>query len=154
MKFISYNIRGLGSLEKRKVIQKIVKFHRPWILCVQETKLESINDFLCSSLWGNQNYGFSYRPSLGAYGGILTIWDTEEVDVIITRSLAHVVIIQGKMVKNGADFSLANVYAPCDPLRWQDVWNHLGTIIVNFRETYWCVCGDFNAFRSPAERKS
>ena len=153
MKFISYNIRGLGSFEKRKEIQKIVKLHRPWVLCVQETKLESINDFLCSSLWGNQNYRFSYRPSAGASGGILTIWDTTEVDVIITRSLAHV-IIQGKMVKIGADFSLANLYALCDPLRQQDVWNNLGTMIGNFREACWCVCGDFNSIRSFAERKS
>jgi len=121
------------------IIQKIVKFHRPWILCVQEIKLESINDFLCSSLWGNQNYGFSYRPSVGASGGILTIWDSTEVDVIITRSLAHVVIIQGKMVKNGADFSLANVYAPCDSLRRQVVWTHLGTIIGNFRDMLVCL---------------
>ena len=94
-----------------------MKFHLPWVLCVQETKLKSINDFLCSSLWGNQNYGFSYKPFVGASGGILTILDSTEVDVIITRSLTHVVIIQGKMEKNVADFSLANVYAPCDPLR-------------------------------------
>jgi len=106
---------------------------------VVKMKLESINDFLCSSLWGNQNYGFSYRPSVGASGGILTIWDSTEVDVIITRSLAHVVIIQGKMVKNGADFSLANVYAPCDSLRRQVVWTHLGTIIGNFRDMLVCL---------------
>ena len=49
---------------------------------------------------------------MGASGGILTIWDTTEVDVMITRSMAHVVIIQGKMIQNGADFSIANVYAP------------------------------------------
>jgi len=45
---------------------------------------------------------------------------------MITRSMAHVVIIQGKMLKNGADFALANVYAPCEPLRRQDLWNQLG----------------------------
>jgi len=149
-----YNIRGLRSFEKKKEIQKIVKFHRPWILCVQETKLETINDFLCALLWGNQNYGFSYRPFVGASGGILTLSDTAEVDIKITRSMPHVFIIQGKMVKNGAEFSLANDYAPCDPLRRQDVWTQLGTIIRNFRETSWCVCGDFNAIRSQPERKS
>jgi len=99
-------------LRKKKEIQKMVKFYRPWILCVQETKLEIINDFFCASLWGNPYHSYSYRPSVGASGGILTIWDTTEVDVMITRSMAHVVIIQGKMIQNGADFSIANVYAP------------------------------------------
>ena len=96
MKFISYNISGLGSFEKRKEIQKIVKLHRPWILCVQETKLEIINGFLCSSLWGNQHYGFSYRSSVGAFGGILTIWDSTGVDVIITRSLLMLLLFKAK----------------------------------------------------------
>jgi hypothetical protein len=81
---------------------------------VQETKLEVINEFLCLSLWGNQKFGFSYRPSVGASGGILTIWDKDKVDVRITRSMAHFIIIQGFMVKNGGEFFLANVYAPCD----------------------------------------
>ena len=132
----------------------MVKFYRPWILCVQETKLEIINDFFCASLWGNPYHSYSYRPSVGASGGILTIWDTTEVDVMITRSMAHVVIIQGKMLQNGADFSLANVYAPCESLRRQDVWNQLGLVISNFRDSSWCVCGDFNAIRSQVERKS
>jgi len=72
---------------------------------------------------------------VGASGGILTIWDTTEVDVMITRSMAHVVIIQGKMLQNGADFSLANVYTPCESLRRQDVWNQLGLVISNFRDS-------------------
>jgi exonuclease III len=154
MKYISYNIRGLGSWEKRKEIQKLVKQHRPWILCVQETKLEVINEFLCVSLWGNQNFGFSYRPSVGASGGILTLWNKDEVDVRITRSMAHVIIIQGFMVKNGGEFALANVYAPCDSVGRQDVWLRLGLLLNNLSELSWCVCGDFNAIRSSSERRS
>ena len=131
-----------------------MKFHRPWILCIQETKLENIDDFLCATLWGSQTFGYSYKPSVGASGGILTLWDTVEVDVWLTRSIAHVIIIQGVMVKNGGEFSLANVYAPCDPLGRQDVWTRLGSLLSNFSDFCWCVCGDFNAIRSPAERES
>jgi len=58
------------------------------------------------------------------------------------------------MLKNGVEFSLANVYALCDPLRRQGVWNQLGTVISNFRESSWCVCGYFNAIRSQVERRS
>ena len=131
-----------------------MKYHRPLILCVQETKLENINDVLCASLWGNQNFGFSYRPSVGASGDILTIWDTTEVDVRITRSMAHVIIIQGNMLKNGGEFAVANVYSPCDTLRRQNVWAQLDMILSNYRDLSWCVCGDFNAIRSQAERRS
>lgn len=81
-----------------------------------------------------------------ASGGIQTLWDIVEVDVWLTRSMAHVIIIQGVMVKNGGEFTLANVYAPCDPLTRQDVWTRLGSILSNFSDLCWCVCvcGDFN----------
>jgi len=62
-----------------------VKFYRPWILCVQETKLEIINDFFYASLWGNAHYGFSYRPSVGASGGIFTIWDMAEFMLLLFK---------------------------------------------------------------------
>jgi len=106
MKVISYNIRGLGSSEKRKEILKLVKHHRQWILCIQEPKLEVVNDFVCVSQWGNSSFGYSYRPSVGASGGILTLWDSAEVDVWVTRSIDNVVIIQGHFIKNGDDFTL------------------------------------------------
>lgn len=91
---------------------------------------------------------------MGASCGILTLWDTVEVDVWLTRSIAHVIIVQGVMVKNGGQFAIANVYAPCDPLDRQDGWTRLGPLLSNFSDLCWCVCGDFNAIRSPVERKS
>jgi len=97
---------------------------------------------------------FDEKSTYSASDGILTIWDTAEVDVRITRSMAHVIIIQGNMLKNGGEFVVANVYAPCDPLRRQDVWAQLGMILSNYRDLSWCVCGDFNAIWSQAERRS
>jgi hypothetical protein len=54
----------------------------------------------------------------------------------------------------GASLPFANVYAPCDTLSRPDVWTRLGSILSNFSDLCWCVCGDFNAIRSPYERKS
>ncbi|GAU39751.1 hypothetical protein TSUD_219940 [Trifolium subterraneum] len=52
MKIISWNIRGLGRLEKRKEVCKLVGDLKPLILCLLETKLQSylfIREM--SSLW-------------------------------------------------------------------------------------------------------
>jgi len=51
------------------------------ILCIQETKLQSCDDFICASLWGASSHSFSFYPLVGAYGGLLTMWDSNEVDV-------------------------------------------------------------------------
>jgi len=60
---------------------KLVKKFRPWILCIQETRLATIDEFFYASFWGNTDVVFSYKPSMGASGGILSLWDTSEVEV-------------------------------------------------------------------------
>jgi hypothetical protein len=73
MRIISRNIRGLGGLVKRKEVRKMVGEKNPSIVCLQETKLPLCDVFLCSSLWGNSPHSFSFRPSVEASGGLLTI---------------------------------------------------------------------------------
>ncbi|MCI41742.1 cytochrome P450, partial [Trifolium medium] len=99
MKIISGNIRGLGGLEKRNEVRKLVGDLNPLILCLQETKLQTCDDFLCSTLWGNSPHAFSYRPSVGASGGQLTLWDSSEVDVWSTESREHVLWCHGRFTK-------------------------------------------------------
>ncbi|PNX68941.1 endonuclease/exonuclease/phosphatase family protein [Trifolium pratense] len=90
MKIVSWNIRGLGGLEKRKEV-----------LC------------LMSSL-------FVLR--LGRRGGLLTIWDPSEVVMRSTKSRDHVLWCHGRFLKTGEDFSVANVYAPCDDIAKQQLF--------------------------------
>ena len=61
MKVVSWNVRGLGGLEKRREERKLVGEKSPFILCLQETKLAVCDDILCTSLWGDPNHAFSYR---------------------------------------------------------------------------------------------
>jgi hypothetical protein len=82
MKIITWNIRGLGGLEKRKEVRKLVGDLNPSIVCLQETKLQTCDVFLCSSLWGNSPHAFSYRPSAEASGGLLTLCVTPKPIII------------------------------------------------------------------------
>jgi hypothetical protein len=36
MKFISYNVRGLGGFDKRCEVRKLVEDNKPFVLCLQE----------------------------------------------------------------------------------------------------------------------
>ncbi|XP_045831047.1 exodeoxyribonuclease-like [Trifolium pratense] len=154
MKIISWNIRGLGGFEKRKEVLKLVGDLKPFIICLQETKLQSCDVFLCSTLWGSSSHAFSFRPSVGASGGLLTLWDTSEVEVWSTESREHVLWCRGRFVKSGEEFLLANVYAPCDDGAKQVLWDSLSMRIqASWREMV-CVCGDFNAARHVDERRS
>ncbi|GAU44274.1 hypothetical protein TSUD_135150 [Trifolium subterraneum] len=118
MKIISWNIRGLGGLEKRKEVRKLVGDQYHILLCLQETKLQTCEDYLCSTLWGNSYHAFSYRPS------------------------------------SGEEFSVANVYAPCDIGAKQEFWDSLSVRIQTLERRRVCVCRDFNAVRNLDERRS
>ncbi|GAU21183.1 hypothetical protein TSUD_11000 [Trifolium subterraneum] len=152
MKIISYNIRGLGSCVKRREILNIVKEKKPDILCIQESKMNCVDEGLGKALWGSPEVGFSFKPSAGASGGIITLWNSNTVEVVYSVSFEHVLIIHGLFKKDNKAFFVANVYAPCDGNGKQLLWDRLGARLLN-SDVSWCVCGDFNSIRSDEERK-
>ncbi|XP_045822163.1 exodeoxyribonuclease-like [Trifolium pratense] len=147
MKIVSWNIRGLGGLEKRKAVGNLVGELKPFILCLQETKLQNYDVLLCSNLWGSSFHGFSFRPSVGASGGILTLWDSSEVEMWWTESREHVLWCHGRFTKSGKEFFVANIYAPCDDLAKQRLWESISERLLSLVGKRVCVCGDFNAVK-------
>lgn len=52
MKIVSFNIRGAGSLVKSKAVRDLIFKLRVDFCCLQETKLENMNESVVRSLWG------------------------------------------------------------------------------------------------------
>jgi exonuclease III len=154
MKIVSWNVRGLGRLDKRKEVCKLVREKNPFIVCLQETKVQNCDDLLSRSLWGSSSLCYSFRPSVGSSGGLLTLWDTSEVDIWSSMSRDHVLWCHGRFIKSGEEFMVANVYAPCDSAAKQGLWDSLSLRLQSLRGMRVCVCGDFNAVRGPNERRS
>jgi hypothetical protein len=50
MKLLSWNVRGLGGLEKRKKVKGLLNENKSCIIYTLETKLGVCDDFLCASL--------------------------------------------------------------------------------------------------------
>lgn len=69
---------------------------------------------MCQTIWGDPNVCYSFQPSLGASGGLVTLWDNFEVEVWSTTSFDHVLIITGIFYKSNEQFVVIHVYAPCD----------------------------------------
>ena len=91
-------------------------------------------------------------PSVGASGGLATLWDLNEVEVWLTVSMDHVLAVTGRFLKSGERFVVFNVYAPCDISRQHDLWNALSSRVEALVGQNVCVCGDFNAIRCAEER--
>lgn len=75
MKLMSYNIRGLGKKIKRSELKNLIKDHRIDVCCIQETKIEKIESWMCRAIWGNNNFDWAYKESADLSGGMLIIWN-------------------------------------------------------------------------------
>jgi len=153
MKIITYNVRGLGGGEKRAEVRRLVNEKKPLVLCIQETKMEFMNEQLVKALWGDDVHNYSYQPSVGAFGGLVTVWDVSRIDVTSSFSFSHVLVIKGKDLLAGEDFIICNVYAPCDLVAKNMLWGNLLLHVQNNSDVCICVCGDFNSMCSIDERK-
>ncbi|MCH79282.1 cysteine-rich receptor-like protein kinase [Trifolium medium] len=149
--FSALSRAGKGKMASKDVAQGE---KNPLIVCLQETKLQSCDNFLCSTLWGGTPHAFSFRPSVGASGGLLTLWDTTEVEVWSSTSCEYVLWCHGRFLKSGEEFFIANVYAPCALGAKRALWDSLSGKILSLDGRRVCVCGDFNAVRSVEERRS
>ena len=59
---------------KKRKIKDLVRQYKVDFLAIQETKLEDITLALSFSLWGSEDCQWSFRPSEGNSGGILSLW--------------------------------------------------------------------------------
>ena len=112
-----------------------------------------MNDAILKSCWGNNPVGYSYQPSSGASGGLVTAWDASRLDVWFSMSFKHVLIIKGTVIDSGVEFIIFNVYAPCDLAAKKDLWERMKPLVLNNNDLCLCVCGDFNSVRYVEERK-
>lgn len=74
MKAISFNVRGLGSMVKWRAIRNLISKEKPNLVCLQETKLEAIQDNLSSALWGDSCVEWRFVPAINHAGGLLCLW--------------------------------------------------------------------------------
>ncbi|KAL5137899.1 Transposon TX1 uncharacterized protein [Glycine soja] len=112
------------------------------IMCIQETKKESIDKKLCQYLWGDSSVTWECVPSSNAAGGLLRV---------VGRGF---IMLEGWWIKENKKVFTINVYAPCDLQGKRDQWEQLLQLKSSYQEGLWCILGDFNSIRHQHERLS
>ena len=73
---LSWNIRGINSNSKLLALRNAIDTSGCSVLCIQETKLESFDLAFVKTFCPERYDKFVFAPSLGASGGIITIWNS------------------------------------------------------------------------------
>jgi len=81
MKIATWNIRGLGSDEKKWTMKKLIKDENIDLLGLVETKHADISLWSMQKLWGNQNVDWVHSPAENGSGRVLVSWHKESFEV-------------------------------------------------------------------------
>lgn len=152
MKILSYNVRGLGSTAKRKTIRDLVSKEQVDMLCIQETKLQLVDQRICAQVWGDSELEWQAIPAENRGGGILCVWKRgifNMTDCIIKPGFIGLIGTWGDMTEASV---IANVYSSCRLEDKRTMWRDLLEWKEHCPVTIWCLCGDFNSVRSEEER--
>jgi exonuclease III len=140
---LCWNVRGLNDPDRCSTVNEIVATSTCHIVCLQETKLESVSPADAYFIGGNRLKSFAEKPAVGTRGGILLLWDETVVRIsnihVSEFSLSATVFV----INSGEEFKLTTVYGPSTSTRKDEFFNELRGL-KPLGGVKWLALGDFN----------
>lgn len=151
IKFLVWNVRGINSLEKWDALRTKITESACQIVCLQETKRELFDSFYLKKFCPRSLDNFFYSPSMGASGGLITIWNSSLFSGTLVQANNFAVTVKFHCSLNNSCFHLSNIYGPSSSLeKFGFVTWLLNLDKSDFSE--WILAGDFNLYRSTEDR--
>jgi exonuclease III len=81
IQLISWNVRGLNAPARCLAVHEMIATTPCNLVCLQETKLQTIDLSLATFLGAYKLNHFAFKPATGTKGGILLLWNDLEIDL-------------------------------------------------------------------------
>ena len=88
LRILSWNIRGLNNPNKRERVKFWLRQCKCDIVCLQETKMDTLDRRIIRSLWDNPYVAWEVLAAARTAGGVLLLWDkrvVEKLDSFVGR---------------------------------------------------------------------
>jgi hypothetical protein len=122
------------------------------VVCVMESKLDVVNQFVINECFGARFDGYVYLPAVGTAGGIIVTWQSPDVQVLGMRVDRFSVLIL-LSIRDGSSWWLTAVYGPTlEALKpaFLDELRMLHAAIAG----PWAVTGDFNLILDACDKSN
>ena len=124
---LSWNVRGLISIPRQKVVRKLIESQLPDVVFIQETKLavDGLANY-APHIWPQGNWqGVGARNSSG---GVACFWNSRKVLPLWWISSRSSISLVASCLDTGERCLLSNIYAPTDISGKSNLWAHIGYI--------------------------
>ena len=99
------------------MVKSVICQSKAEVFCLQETKLVAIDVNAAISFADNRFENFVFKESVGAVGGIVTMWDETSYYWVHSEVLIFGMLVILKHKVLGQKFGLVNIYGPCEQSR-------------------------------------
>lgn len=151
---LNWNVRGLNSQARRKVVRDQVQETGCTIVCLQETKMEQIDErVVVESLGMNFKNQFTCLPSVGASGGISVAVNGDFYNIRQTLLANRTVTVKLESTLAPVTWWLTVVYGPQgdnEKLAFLQEIKGLKSAVGD----RWLLIGDFNMILQPEDKSS
>ena len=100
----------MNDLDKRKVIKNFIRTHRVDLVCLQETKVQEINNDMVRSLGVGHFLNWIALNAEGSAGGILMIWDKRRISMVDSVVGSFLVSCLLRMAEDRFQWAFFGVY--------------------------------------------
>ena len=128
VKILSWNVRGANDSSKRKVIKMFIRNQRVDLICIQETKNQSMSDSIARSLGSRRFLDWKAANAEGALGGIFICWDRRSLNILDWEEGQFTLSCRFRNVENGAIWVFTGVYDPFSKVERDALWEEVGAI--------------------------
>ena len=136
---------------KMSQIKNAFKLWKGEVICLQETKLETVSRAIVRSLWSNRFADWKFLESEGASGGVLITWDKHVAEVQNCVKGQFSLSCRFKNVQDQFEWVFSGVYGPNMDVDRFILWEELAGVR-SWWGAPWCIGGDFNVVRFPSEK--
>jgi DNA phosphorothioation-dependent restriction protein DptG len=110
---LNWNVHGLNNPARREVVRNLVTDHRCRIVCLQETKLQAVNDATIANTLGQEFLNsFVVLPSEGTSGGILLACSQDHYTLLQVNIRRYSVTATVKRRADNEICTITGVYGP------------------------------------------
>ncbi|CAL1355599.1 unnamed protein product [Linum trigynum] len=142
-----WNVRGLGTEEKRDRIKYIVGRKNPKIVALIETKWSTCSIEQISSISGSRDVGWKAKDASGSSGGIAIYRDKNLYREVTNFIGSHFIAIEFEDIPGSKYWTLVVVYGPQNRTEKLRFMSEIEAFYRQLQNPF-CLAGDFNLIRS------
>ena len=151
LKLLCWNVREANDSSKRKMIKTFIRNQKVDLLCIQETKIQSMSKGVVRSLGSGRFLDWRALDASVSTGGILICWDKRSLEILDWEEGQFSISYRFRNVEDGVVWVFTGVYGLFTKYERECLWEEIGAIRGIWEEP-WCLRGDFNIILSQREK--